>query len=254
MVREPYTTGRRKKHTPGERARLLLFAVMTRRSNRDMESMMELLFPILGFKVSYKTIERLCSNVDVGCVLHNAFVLMLKDEGVSGHLAGDGTGYSLKVKDHYSSNPEKRNSAYRYSFTLIDVETGLYVGYGYSSYSEKKAYSKALGMTREMGIPISSIRLDKYYSSKKILNELTGVKAYVIPKKTIRKIGIKWNGIIREAMADPHAFLRQYYRRNLSKTGFSADKNRFGRKLRQRREDRRAMTLLHNVFVTRVAS
>lgn len=47
MVREPYTTGRRKKHTPGERARLLLFAVMTRRSNRDMESMMELLFPYL---------------------------------------------------------------------------------------------------------------------------------------------------------------------------------------------------------------
>jgi len=48
--------------------------------------------------------------------------------------------------------------------------------------------------------------------------------------------------------------MREYYRRNLSETGFSADKNRFGRKLRQKREERREMALLHNIFITRVAS
>jgi len=56
--------------------------------------------------------------------------------------------------------PEKRNDAYRCSFVLIDLKTGFYSGYGYSSRSEKEAYERAIAMAREMGIPISSIRLD----------------------------------------------------------------------------------------------
>ncbi|MHC1598919.1 MAG: hypothetical protein ACXQS3_02310 [Candidatus Methanofastidiosia archaeon] len=55
------------------------------------------------------------------------------------------------------------------------------------------------------------------------------------------------------------AYLRQYYRHNLSESVFSADKQRFGRVFRQRRDDRRAMTLhaialLHKLFMTRVAT
>lgn len=259
MVSERYTTGRRRKLSLADRSRLLLFAVMTGRSNRDMESLLELLSSLFRFKVSYKTIERLYSDVGVSATLHNAYVLMLRDEGTSGHFAGDGTGYSLKVRDHYSERPEKRNDAYRYSFALIDLKTGFYSGYGYSSRSEKEAYERAIAMTREMGIPISSIRLDKYYSSRKVLKDLIGTSVYILPKKNIKRVGMQWNNVLREALGDPIAFMREYYRRNLSETGFSADKNRFGRKLRQRREERRemalqAIALLHNIFITRVAT
>jgi len=65
--------------------------------------------------------------------------------------------------------PEKRNMAYRYSFRLLDVESGLYVAYGYSSRSEKDTYRKAMAMAKELCIEMKSIRLDKYYSTRATL-------------------------------------------------------------------------------------
>ena len=47
---------------------------------------------VFGVDVSYKYIERLYSDPEVKLALHNLFVLLLKDEGTSGDLAGDGTG------------------------------------------------------------------------------------------------------------------------------------------------------------------
>lgn len=51
--------------------------------------------PLFGTKVSYKTIERLYSDEEVKLALHNLFILLLREEGVSGEFAGDGTGYKL---------------------------------------------------------------------------------------------------------------------------------------------------------------
>jgi len=138
---------------------------MTERSNRDMEAMLGLFAPVCGVEVSYKTIKRLYSDEAARLMLCNALALQLRERKCSDHMAGDGTGYSLAVKRHYASNPEKRNKAYRYSFRLLDVESGLYVAYGYSSRSEMDAYKKAMVMADELGISIKSIRLDKYYSA-----------------------------------------------------------------------------------------
>ncbi len=121
----PKRTGRPAKLSLAQRAHLLLLAIMTEKSNRDMEAMLGLFAPVCGVEVSYKTIERLYSDEAVRLVLCNAFALQLRERGCSGHMAGDGTGYSLAVKHHYASNPEKRNRAYRYSFRLLDVESGL---------------------------------------------------------------------------------------------------------------------------------
>lgn len=67
---------------------------------------------MIGAKpVSYRTILRFCKDEAVRLVLFNAFVLMQKKYGVSGHLAGNGTGYSLSVKNHYSTNPIKKDRA-----------------------------------------------------------------------------------------------------------------------------------------------
>lgn len=109
-----------------ERTMLFLFARLMDKSNRDVEDLLELFEPLFGFKVSYKSIERLYSDEEVKLVLHNLFILLLQDEGVSGDFAGDGTGYSLSIEKHYRTNPKKKGKDYGYVFRLIDIETGMY--------------------------------------------------------------------------------------------------------------------------------
>lgn len=101
------TAGRPNKLDLVERTMLFLFTRLMNKSNRDMELMLELLKPLLKADVSYKSIERLYSDEEVKAVLHNLFILLLKDEGISGDFSGDGTGYSLSVTKHYN-NPEKK--------------------------------------------------------------------------------------------------------------------------------------------------
>jgi transposase len=56
---------------------------------------------------------------------------------------------------------------------------------------------------------------------------------------------------------NPRDFLKHNFMRNLSESGFSADKRRFGWRIHQKREDRQEMAmlsiaLLHNIFTVRV--
>lgn len=121
-----------------------------------------------------------------------------------------------------------------------------------------EAFNKAMHIAVRLGIGIDSISLDKYYSSRKVLKMFgKEVAVYVIPKKNIAKLGYEWVRIIRRIMDNPLEFLKHYFMRNLSEAGFSADKRRFGWKIRQRREDRKDMAmfsiaLLHNIFTIRV--
>ncbi|RLJ01010.1 MAG: hypothetical protein DRP06_00430 [Candidatus Aenigmatarchaeota archaeon] len=65
---------------------LFLFARLMNKSNRDVEDILELFEPFFGISVSYKTIERLYSDEEVKLVLHNLFILLLKDENLSGDI------------------------------------------------------------------------------------------------------------------------------------------------------------------------
>lgn len=250
--------GRPKGLGPVQRTMLFLFARLMDKSNRDTEELLELFEPLFGFKVSYKSVERLYSDEEVELVLYNLLRLLLQDEGASGSLAGDGTGYSLTVTKHYRTNPKKRSKDYRYAFRLIDLKTGMYVGFGYSKKSEMDAFNRAMKMLEGLGIAVDEVSLDKYYSSRKVL-KLFGKRTavYVIPKKNISKLGFEWARVIKRIIEDPVLFLRKYFMRNLSEAGFSADKRRFGWTVRQRRDDRQefamfSIALLHNLFVIRV--
>jgi transposase len=141
---------------------LFLFARLTERNNRDMAALLTLLGSAFGVEVSYKTIERLYSDDEVALVLHNLFLLLLDEVGVSGHTAGDGTGYSLQASKHYRSAPEKGEQGYRYVFQLVGLETGMYVASGYSDVSEKAAFRKAIRFVEREGLPFNSVRLDRY--------------------------------------------------------------------------------------------
>jgi transposase len=130
---------------------LFLFAKLMDKSNRDVEDLLLFFEPLFGFEVSYKSIERLYSDEEVKLVLHNLF-LLLESEKVSGNFSGEGTGYSLTIAKHYRSDPKKKGKDYRYVFRVIDVETGMYVAFGYSNRSEKEAFDKAMRMFKEVKI------------------------------------------------------------------------------------------------------
>jgi transposase len=254
------TAGRPKKFNLVKRTHLFFLTRVFNMSNRDTKALLgSLLRPFIEDEISYKYVERLYSDEQVEMVLHNVFMLMLNKKGVSGKFAGDGTGYALLVTKHYSTDPKKKGKDYRYVFRLVDLETGLYVGVGYSTKSEMDAFHKAMKMVRDFGISIDQICLDKYYSSRKVLqlfDKRTSV--YVIPKKNISRIGPRWAKIFKEILEDPVKYMKTYFQRNLSEAGFSADKRRFGWVLRQKREDRQEMAvfsiaLLHNIFTVRVA-
>ncbi|MCU0851467.1 MAG: ISNCY family transposase [Candidatus Thermoplasmatota archaeon] len=250
--------GRPKHLDLSKRTMLFLFTRLLNKSNRDIEELLVLFEPLFGFQVSYKSIERLYSDPEVRLALHNLFILLLQNEGVSGDYAGDGTGYTLTVTRHYRTATAKHGHDFLFVFRIIDIDTGLYVAFGYSNSSEMEAFHKAMDMLRRSGMPIDSMALDKYYSSRKVLalfdKETT---LYLIPKKNLRRAGMEWSRILRQAAEDPYGFLKGYYLRNLSESGFSTDKRRFGGLIRQRREDRResavfSTTLLHNLFIARV--
>jgi transposase len=248
--------GQPKKLNVVKRTTLFLFTRLMCKSNRDVEDLLVLCKPLFGFQVSYKYVERLYSDLEVKFVLHNLFILLLKDEGVSGDLSGDGTGYSLSVTKHYRTDDSKKG--YVYVFRVIDIDTGFYVACGYSTVSEMDAFQKAMQMLTEFGIPIDSMSLDKYYSSRKVIRLFDDeTMLYLIPKKNLATVGADWAPILRRMKEDPYLFLKGYYLRNLSESGFSADKRRFGGVVRQKREDRREMALfsiafLHNIFTVRI--
>ncbi|KXA96056.1 transposase, partial [candidate division MSBL1 archaeon SCGC-AAA259J03] len=250
--------GRKQKLDPAQKTMLFLFARLTQKSNRDMEAILSLLGPVFDVDISYKTIERLYSDDEVKMVLHNLFLLLINKADISGDCSGDGTGYSLQTGKHYRSESEKNGDKYRHVFRLVDLRTGMYIGYGYSNKSEKQAFRKALKFVKKHNIPFHKVRLDKNYSNKKNIQELgENVEACVLPKKNLSNFGYEWHKILNKIKENPYKYLKDYFKRELSETYFGADKERFGRKISQRREDRRktasfATAILHNLFTIRL--
>ena len=168
------------------------------------------------------------------------------------------------MKDKSNEKPKKKSkkkagktTKYIFSFRLMDIETRLYVGFGTSFKSEKEAYLKAVAMARAAGI--RSIRLDRYYSAQQYVKDLEDwfgkdVTIYLIPKKNVTIRGTqKWKKMLAYFVSDTKGFLKEYFKRNQSESGFSEDKRRFGWRIPQRRRDRVethdfCTVLWHNLF------
>lgn len=255
--REEQKMGRPPKLELEKKVNLFILVRFLNKSNRLAEESLQYFQPLFGVDVSYKYIERLYGDPEVKLALHNLFVLLLKNEGASGDLAGDGTGYSVSVENHYRTNPNKFGKKFVHFFSLIDLATGMYVGCGISRLSEWDAFSKAVAMLRRIGATIRSLRLDKYFSTRKVIRMFDRtVSLFLIPKKNIARIGA-WGDILTRMMASPVDFLSEYYHRNICESGFSADKGRFGSIVRQRREDRQqtalfSNALFHNIYAIRI--
>ena len=194
--REEQKMGRPPKLDLEKKANLFILVRFLNKSNRNAEETLQYFQPLFGVDVSYKYIERLYSDPEVKLALHNLFVLLLKEEGTSGDLAGDGTGYSVSVENHYRSDPKKYGKKYVHFFSLIDLATGMYVGCGVSRHSEWDAFSKAVSMLRRVGVAVKSMRLDRYFSTRKVIRLFDrSVSLFLIPKKNIARIGAWADGI-----------------------------------------------------------
>ena len=263
-----------------QRVKLLLIKQLVGESNRMFANMLDIFSMISGIDVSYKTIERLYSDDEVITAIHNLHVLMLKKKGVKNSDAtGDGTGYGLTVKKNYESyaqklkelakeNPGKRDEKkdgtkkakehkkrlFAYSFTIMDLETRLYIAFGSSMKSERDAYDRAMDLLSSIGVEMDSIRLDRYYSSPSYMDRLGNTKVFVIPKKNATLNGSqKWKDTMKDFVENTMQYLEQYHQRSNSESGFAADKKMLGWNISQRREDRIDSALFctgawHNLF------
>ncbi len=245
-------------------AREKVFVILVKEIFRLSNRKAAYLLPLLGISkdISYKTVERLYSDPLVLMILNNLFISSVMRKGISSaDTSGDGTGYSLTVTKHYRSMREKdgefvKEGKFVYSFALMDLATRMYVGYAVSVKSGKDAYHKALEMIGKMRIDLKSIRLDKYYSGQSILDDFNeNTMIFLIPKSNSRIRGRRnWREIIRRFMDDPMNYLREYFKRNASESGFSSDKRATGGLIYQRRKDRKETSgfckgLIHNLML-----
>lgn len=247
---------------------LLLLKHFCGKSNRAFEWMTVLFLWLTDIDVSYKTIERLYSDEAVKLAIFNLHSLLLKKKGIDkSDCSGDGTGHAISISQHYATSAKKLKDKAKetagtlkfvYSFSLMDIEKRMYLGYGTSFKSEKGAFENALEMAKELGIKVESLRLDKYYSAEAYANlskeYLGNAKLFIIPKSNIAHLGVgEWCLNVCRFLEDTKGFLEEYFQRNQSESGISEDKKRTGWRFAQKREDRVAtaygLTVLwHNLF------
>ena len=265
--------------TIDQRVKLILIKQLVGESNRMFANMLAIFSVLSGIDVSYKTIERLYSADEVIVAIHNLHVLILKKKGVtSSRATGDGTGYGLTVNKNYESYAQKlkdlakespkekeekggrkkakehKKRLFAYSFTIMYLETRLYIAFGSSMKSEREAYGRAMDLLSSIGVDMDSIRLDRYYSSPSYMDRLGNTKVFVIPKKNATLNGSqKWKDTMKDFVENTMQYLEQYHQRSNSESGFAADKKMLGWNILQRREDRIDSALFctgawHNLF------
>lgn len=234
-----------------QRLRLFLVKQLIDKSNRNMAYMLDLFCILMNIDISYKTVERLYSDTELKIVLHNLYVLLLKEKKVKDiDCCGDATGYSLTIRKHYASIVQKRKlkakkqdrkkkKHFAYQFALMDLKSKMYVCYGMSLISEKRAFDQAMKMLKELNISMKSIRLDKYYSFPCYVKQFPKVRVYILPRKDAKLgHGENWLNVMKSFVYDTQNHLEEYYKRNNSENGFGVDKKLFGWGIRQKRADR----------------
>ncbi|MGC8652096.1 MAG: hypothetical protein ACP5UH_02495 [Candidatus Micrarchaeia archaeon] len=256
-----YNFGRPAKLSLQQKVVALLLKSIFSENNRPMAGLMSLFGAFSGIDIGYKTIERLYSDELVRMTIHNMFILSIKRKcSKKVDTSGDATGYTLTVTKHYRTQVDKEGyRKFVYSFNLMDIKTGLYVCYGSGVRSEKVAFDNAIKTLRKVektaGITIGSVRLGRYYSYQSTLKCFDDETVlYIIPKSNTGINGsLRWRNIFRRMMKDPLSYLVEYYKRENSESGFSADKRMVGWKIWQKRDDRvdtaiSCITVLHNLF------
>jgi hypothetical protein len=101
--------GRPTQTSPEQKALILLQKDLIQFSSRKMANLLPMFTTLNTIKTSYKTIQRAYSNTIIKMIIHNLFILLVKEKKIKHpHTSGDGTGYSLSVTRHYRSVREQK--------------------------------------------------------------------------------------------------------------------------------------------------
>ncbi len=167
--------GRKSSMNLEQKTLLVLLKHLIGKSNRNMSVMLIVFSWLTNISVSYKTIERLYSDEEVVLVLNNLYFLTLRKKDIkNSDSCGDGTGYSLSIKENYCAEAQKlkdkakgidhkehKKTKFIYLFTLMDLKTRMYIAFGTSFKSEQDAFFKAKQVLAETKISLESVRLDQ---------------------------------------------------------------------------------------------
>ena len=237
------------KVSPDKKAMIILIKTIFQLSNRQMSNFLFFFSMLSDIEMSYKTVERSYSDPLVQMIIHNMFMILVKRKKITDvDLSGDGTVYSLTITKHYRTERSKElkgkkgkgRKIFARVVSLMDLDTGMYVGYGTSMKSEKEGFDEAFKMLKEMGLNIKSARFDRYYTNRETIKKFgKNTKLYLIPKKnsTIRG-STEWKKMLVDFIENTFDYLKEYYRRENSEAGYSADKRRCGWKVWQKRPER----------------
>jgi transposase len=260
--------GAKRKLTLKQEIMLLLLQKFFQKSNRSMSLMLIVFTWLSEIDISYKTIERKYSDSLVQLAIHNLFVLLIRKKGILDvDLAGDGTGYSVNISQHYATTAQKRKDKSKeasatqkfiYSFSILDLKTNLYVAFGVSMVSEKAAFLEAVKMLSELNIGVNSFRLDRYFSCEVyadlIQDKFGKVTLYIVPKINFAHLGLGiWKDNALRFVDDPLSFLKEYFQRNQSESTIAGDKKRTGWRIPQKIPTRidtacALINVWHNLF------
>ncbi len=134
---------------------------------------------------------------------------------------------------------EHKRRLFAYSFALMDLKTRMYIAFGSSMKSEREAFDRAMTMLSSLDIEMSSVRLDRYYSSPSYVDRFGSVKVYIIPKSNATLNGpLKWKHTMKDFVENTMEYLGEYHQRSNSESGFSADNKMLGWNIAQKRSDR----------------
>jgi len=99
---------------------------------------------------------------------------------------------------------------------------------------------RAMMFLKTVDVKLKSARLDRYYSESSYVSRFDKDTAfYIIPKKDATLNGSqKWMDTMKELITNTFHYFEEYYKRENSEAGFSADKKLFGWEMAQRGEDR----------------
>lgn len=239
--------------------KLLIIKQICGKSNRNMSFMLMLFSTLTNISISYKTIERLFSNNLVKLAIINLHILTLRKRGVKiADATADGTGYTVFIGEHYATTASKlkekakdhrtHNKKIYYFFAIMDIKTRMYVGYGTSMRCEQDAFQEALKMTKQNGVELECLRIDRLFSAEAYCNQcqfyFSDMKYITIPKKNIAHFGLGlWGKMLRSFLDDTFKYLKVYFQRNQSESGFSEDKKRTGWRIFQKLDERIETTL-----------
>ena len=248
-IKKSETRGRKPTLTPEQKTLIILIKSIFNLSNRETANFLSFFTMMTGIEASYKTVERAYSDDQVQMIIHNMFMILVKRKKIDNiNLSGDGTGYSLTITKHYRTERSKElkgkkgkgRKIFARVVSLMDLDTGMYVGYGTSMKSEKEAFDEAYKMLKKMGLNIKSARFDRYYTNRETIKKFgKNTKLYLIPKKnsTIRG-STEWKKMLVNFIENTFDYLKEYYRRENSEAGYSVDKRRCEWKVWQKRPER----------------